>query len=677
MNDIAQKTEILLSSSKPVQKSYVPKLHKGDVKDKFEAMQKAREERNQRRSRDEKQRRKEQYVREREWNRRKQEMKELLASDEDDDTKSSKIDKGYVPKLIGTVKGKFAEMEKQRQEEERKRTEEERKRRIEQDMIEKRKIQRELAKKAQEIDDFNNTGTESAAEEGDDSLLVTVVPVKPNKTPGKMKINLENTGKERAEQKGRPDEETKLKYEEQNQFLKETKCLSFLTGENQDNETQASQSPGKLKVTFEELERQRQENQRRQAEVEAKQRLEEEKRAFEEARQQMINESDHEEFENSSREFRPGKLRLSFEEMERLRREEEKRKAEQDARRRIEEEKRAFAEARKNMQVLDDDESPEMFKTFSQESLIPGKLEINFEEMLRQKMEEERRRTEEERRQKLEMEKQEFQQLRQEMGELEEESETFELSKEYEELIKLKRSGSIQAKNLKSKFEKIGQLSQEEIQKKIEEERAKRRAMDEEIREREAEKFQEDDEVDVRPAKKSEAPFTHKVNMKARFEQMARAREEEEQRRIEEQKLLRMQFEQKEIDAALQKKREEEEDDEGSVINGSTCEDEEDQARSGAPWFKKSLKNTSVVDGEPVRFTVKITGEPKPQVTWWFEGEMLQDSEDYQYIERGETYCLYLPETFPEDEGEYMCKAVNNRGTSASTCILTIETDDY
>ncbi|NXD91123.1 NEXN protein, partial [Chaetorhynchus papuensis] len=665
-------TKILLSSSKPVQKSYVPKLHKGDVKDKFEAMQKAREERNQRRSRDEKQRRKEQYVREREWNRRKQEMKELLGSDEDDDTKLSKIEKGYVPKLIGTVKGKFEEMEKQRQEEERKRTEEERKRRIEQDMIEKRKIQRELAKKAQEIDDFNNTGTESAAEEGDDSLLVTVVPVKSTRTPGKMKMNSENTGKERAEQRKTQDEEMKLKYEEQNQFLKEPKCLSFV---KVNHETQEPLSPGKLKVTFEELERQRQENQRRQAEEEARQRLEEEKRAFEEARQRMastryINEGGDEESENAVKEFRPGKLRLSFEEIERQRREEEKRKAEEDARRRIEEEKRAFAEARKNM-VLDD-ESPEMFKTFSQESLIPGKLEINFEELLRQKMEEEKRRTEEERRQKLEMERQEFQQLRQEMGQLEEESETFELSKEYEELMKLKRSGSIQAKNLKSKFEKIGQLSQEEIQKKIEEERAKRRAMDEEIREREAEKFQEDDNVDVTPAKKSEAPFTHKVNMKARFEQMARAREEEEQRRIEEQKLLRMQFEQKEIDAALQKKREEEEEEEGSIINGSTCEDE-DQARSGAPWFKKSLKNTSVVDGEPVRFTVKITGEPKPEVTWWFEGEMLQDSEDYQYIERGETYCLYLPETFPEDEGEYMCKAVNNRGSAASTCILTIE----
>ncbi|XP_062984800.1 nexilin-like [Elgaria multicarinata webbii] len=228
----------------------------------------------------------------------------------------------------------------------------------------------------------------------------------------------------------------------------------------------------------------------------------------------------------------------------------------EEARRCIEEEKRAFAEARKSMGP--DDEVSLMSKTVSQESLTPGKLEINFEELLRQKMEEEKRCTEE-RRQKLEMEKHEFEQLSQEMGE-EEECEAFELSREYEELIKLKRSGSIQAKNLKKKFEKIGELSEEEIQKKIEEERARRRTMDQEIKEREAENFQEEDEVDVKPATKSEAPFTHKVNMKARFEQMAKAREEEEQRRIEEQKLQRMQFEQKEIDATLQKKKEEEEE---------------------------------------------------------------------------------------------------------------------
>ncbi|XP_060545975.1 nexilin isoform X4 [Pantherophis guttatus] len=618
MTDVAHKTEILLSSSKPVQKSYVPKLRKGDIKDKFEAMQKTREEKNQRRTKEEKQRRREQYIREKEWNRRKQEMKELLASD-DDEENSSKVEKAYVPKLIGTVKGKFAEMEKQRQEEEKKRMEEERQRRIEQDSIEKRKIQRELAKKAHEIDEqLNNSGTESTSEEGDESLLVTVVPVKANKSPGRMKISFEDREREREEQERRKiEEEKRLRYEQEKEALKEVKYFS----------------------------------------------------------PDVRNEENEEEAENSVKEFRPGKLRLTFEEIEKQRQEEEKRRAEEEARRRIEEEKKAFAEARKSMGP--DDELSLMSKTASQESLTPGKLDINFEELLRQKMEEEKRRTEEERRQKLEQEKQEYELLRQEMGQEEEERETFELSREYEELIKLKRSGSIQPKNLKKKFEKIGQLSEEETQKKIEEERARRRAMDQEIKEREAEKFQEEEEVDVKPAAKCEAPFKHKVDMKARFEQMAKAREEEEQRRIEEQKLLRMQFEQKEIDAALQKKKEEEEDEEGSIVNGSVYEDEEQQARSGAPWFKKPLKNVSVVDSEPVRFTVKITGEPKPEVTWWFEGEMLQDCEDYQYIERGETYCLYLPETFPEDEGEYMCKAVNSRGTAASTCILTIETDDY
>ncbi|XP_014998640.2 nexilin isoform X5 [Macaca mulatta] len=602
----------------------------------------------------------------------KAEIKEMLASDDEEDV-SSKVEKAYVPKLTGTVKGRFAEMEKQRQEEQRKRTEEERKRRIEQDMLEKRKIQRELAKRAEQIEDINNTGTESASEEGDDSLLITVVPVKSYKTSGKMKKNFEDLEKEREEKERiKYEEDKRVRYDEQRRSLKEAKCLSLVMDDELESEAKKeSLSPGKLKLTFEELERQRQENRKKQAEEEARKRLEEEKRAFEEARRQMVNEE--EENQDTAKIFkgyRPGKLKLSFEEIERQRREDEKRKAEEEARRRIEEEKKAFAEARRNMVV--DDDSPEMYKTVSQESLTPGKLEINFEELLKQKMEEEKRRTEEERKHKLEMEKQEFEQLRQEMGEEEEENETFGLSREYEELIKLKRSGSIQAKNLKSKFEKIGQLSEKEIQKKIEEERARRRAIDLEIKAREAENFHEEDDVDVRPARKSEAPFTHKVNMKARFEQMAKAREEEEQRRIEEQKLLRMQFEQREIDAALQKKSEEEEEEEGSIMNGSTTEDEE-QTRSGAPWFKKPLKNTSVVDSEPVRFTVKVTGEPKPEITWWFEGEILQDGEDYQYIERGETYCLYLPETFPEDGGEYMCKAVNNKGSAASTCILTIE----
>ncbi|XP_029004656.1 nexilin isoform X2 [Betta splendens] len=732
MSDLAFKKEKLLRSRKPVARTYVPKQNreKGDVTSKFESMQKAREERSRQRNKEEQQKRKEQYIKEREWNRRKQEIKELLASsDEEEELKPGKVEKSYVPKITGSVKGKFAEMEKQRQEEERKRMEEERRKREAQDKMEKAKIKKELAQKA--------------AEEGDDTILVRVVPAKASRAPGRIKVNFEDMEKNREEEiKKKAEEEKKRRYDENRLSFREAKRRSVVQQDEEETPSEkAAVTPGKLKLTFEELEKERQEQRKKQAEEEAKRRLQEEKKAFEEARLEMgEDEEDRPSSQQDREEVRPGKLRLSFEELERQRVEEERKKAEEETRRRMEEERRAFAEARKSMLVDEDDEvlmallnlegnkpgkicasfeelerqrreeeqkkaeeeakrrleeekklfaearksmglddEEGMVKSESQEALHPRKLEINFEELLKEKEEAERRRKAEERKKKLEQEKQEFEQLRQEMGEDEVNESSDIVSTEYEELTKLKRTGSIQAKNLKSKFEKIKQLTDEEIQKKIDMERARRKAIDDEIKEREAERVQEDDEEEggTTPGRAEESPFKQKVDMRARFEQMAKAREEEERRRIEEQKLQRMQFEQQEIDAALQKKKEDDGDEESSIINGSAAyEDEEDHARSGAPWFKKPLKNQSVVDSEPVRFTVKITGEPKPEVTWWFEGEMLQDCEDYQYIERGETYCLYLPETFPEDEGEYMCKAVNSRGTAASTCILTIETYD-
>lgn len=54
------------------------------------------------------------------------------------------------------------------------------------------------------------------------------MPVKSTRTSGKTKIIPENTGKETAERRKTHDEEMKPKDEEQNQLLKEPKCLSFV-----------------------------------------------------------------------------------------------------------------------------------------------------------------------------------------------------------------------------------------------------------------------------------------------------------------------------------------------------------------------------------------------------------------------------------------------------------------
>ena len=57
----------------------MPKVGQGDVKNKFEAMQKAREERSRSRNQEQAKQRKEQYIKERELHRRKQQVTTYIA----------------------------------------------------------------------------------------------------------------------------------------------------------------------------------------------------------------------------------------------------------------------------------------------------------------------------------------------------------------------------------------------------------------------------------------------------------------------------------------------------------------------------------------------------------------------------------------------------------------------
>ncbi|XP_061739074.1 nexilin-like [Nerophis ophidion] len=408
ISDLMLKKEKLLRSKKPVARSYVPSLNKekGDVTNKFASMQKAREERSRQRSREQQQKRKDQYVKEREWSRRKQQMKELLASSDEEEDVKTKVEKSYVPKITGSVKGKFAEMEKQRQEGEKKKMEGERKRREAQDNMEKDKITRELAKKA--------------AEEGDDTFLVKVVPMKSSRAPGKIKVNFEDMEKSREEelQKAAEDEK-KRRYDENKRSFREAKRRSIVPEEDQDKPAERTQAtPGKLKMTFEELERERQEQRKKKGEEEAKRRLQQEKKAFEEARLGLDQDQDQEDSlqshaQDDKEEFRPGKLRLSFEEVERQRVEEERKKAEEEARRRMEEERRAFAEARKSMLVDEDDEV--LMALLNLEGSEPGKICASFEDLERQRREEEQKKAEEEAKKRLEEEKKLFAEARKSM----------------------------------------------------------------------------------------------------------------------------------------------------------------------------------------------------------------------------------------------------------------------
>eukprot|EP00061_Rhincodon_typus_P007889 g30019.t1 len=183
----------------------------------------------------------------------------------------------------------------------------------------------------------------------------------------KLEVGHHEDGPRQQERGGgnRPRDIVAGQFEDENQRINtsgitkhsELATCTVLPPKEKDEETESPAvckseiRPGKLKLSFEEIERRRQDEEKRKVEEEARRRIEEEKAAFAEARKSLAeDEEDLPSLSMAQKDpVRPGKLKLSFEELERQRQEEEQRRAEEDARKRLEEERKQFAEARRNM----------------------------------------------------------------------------------------------------------------------------------------------------------------------------------------------------------------------------------------------------------------------------------------------------------------------------------------
>ncbi len=89
------------------------------------------------------------------------------------------------------------------------------------------------------------------------------------------------------------------------------------------------------------------------------------------------------------------------------------------------------------------------------------------------------------------------------------------------------------------------------------------------------------------------------------------------------------------------------------------------------PVFVRKLDHKCIPEGQPAHLEVKVTGNP--EVNWFMDGEPLQDELIYDFISTSDgTHILIIKETFPEDEGEYLCEATNPHGMAETNCLLTI-----
>jgi len=92
------------------------------------------------------------------------------------------------------------------------------------------------------------------------------------------------------------------------------------------------------------------------------------------------------------------------------------------------------------------------------------------------------------------------------------------------------------------------------------------------------------------------------------------------------------------------------------------------------PRFTMPLRNQTVTDGDRAVLRVFFSGVPAPTVTWYFNSQPVRPGQDFQInvdVRRGES-TLVIVEVFPEDEGEYMCKAENPLGTAITHCHLFV-----
>jgi hypothetical protein len=103
--------------------------------------------------------------------------------------------------------------------------------------------------------------------------------------------------------------------------------------------------------------------------------------------------------------------------------------------------------------------------------------------------------------------------------------------------------------------------------------------------------------------------------------------------------------------------------------------DEGETVEEIPPEFVELLQPQITKDGDRVLLMCKVIGMPTPTITWYREGQEITPSSDFQpgFETNTGTCILEIPEVFPEDAGEYACRAVNPFGESVTTANLLVE----
>lgn len=97
------------------------------------------------------------------------------------------------------------------------------------------------------------------------------------------------------------------------------------------------------------------------------------------------------------------------------------------------------------------------------------------------------------------------------------------------------------------------------------------------------------------------------------------------------------------------------------------------------PEFLQELRNLEVTADDLVYMTIKASGTPEPEITWYKNGELLKEDTRVKFIKDSDPggCSLLINKAVLEDGGRYRCVASNMGGSVACQARLSVKGKDY
>lgn len=91
-----------------------------------------------------------------------------------------------------------------------------------------------------------------------------------------------------------------------------------------------------------------------------------------------------------------------------------------------------------------------------------------------------------------------------------------------------------------------------------------------------------------------------------------------------------------------------------------------------APEFLKKMNNIELCEGDLVRFDVRVSGTPQPDVKWLKNDTALEGEPRYEFLSDDDMHSLELTNCRLSDTGTYRCIAANEAGQTSCSAELTV-----